>query len=85
MPSRLAFTHLPLQSSESKARMRYILIILGGLLLLYAVLSTLAYALDYGQLSAYGRGHVWGKLILGLIGGAMLYFGLRNYFVRTSD
>jgi ABC-type multidrug transport system permease subunit len=40
------------------------------------------YFLDYSLLTQYGKGFVWGSVVLFLIGIVLIYFGLRK--VKTS-
>lgn len=58
--------------------MRNFLLIAGTLLILYSVISTVTYVFDYGQLSTYGKGHVWGKLLLAVIGASLIYGGIKK-------
>lgn len=51
--------------------------IIGVLLILFAILSSFTYFLDHDRLSNYGKGFVWGKGILLLLGGGMVMLALR--------
>ncbi|MCS6990626.1 MAG: hypothetical protein NZL95_02055 [Chitinophagales bacterium] len=48
--------------------MRGIFLLLGVILLLAGLIPLARHGLNYGQLTDYGKGYVWGKVILALIG-----------------
>lgn len=57
---------------------KYFLIGLGFLLILLSLISFVQYSLDYDQLSSYGKGFVWGKLILLSVGFLLTFFGFKK-------
>lgn len=58
-----------------------LLLIIGVLLILVGAGSLARYLLDYSVLSPYGKGYVWGNLLLVVIGLTLIYF---YYRVRKS-
>jgi FtsH-binding integral membrane protein len=60
-----------------KKYMKYILLAIGSLLAFSAGFSIAHYILDYGELSQYGKGYIWGKLFLFIAGLVLFYLGLR--------
>ncbi|MEM6764232.1 MAG: hypothetical protein AAF655_04895 [Bacteroidota bacterium] len=61
--------------------MKKILFYLGLFLTLISLFSVLQYVFDYEILSAYGKGYLWGKLLLLVLGIVLIYFGRR----KTSE
>ena len=59
--------------------MKYILLIVGGLLAVGSGISIGQYILDYGELSQYGKGYIWGKVLLFMVGWVLLYAGIRQW------
>ena len=57
--------------------MKKILYTLGILLLLAGIIPLFQYLLDYNVLSEYGKGYVWGKIIL-VLGGLGLVRAARR-------
>lgn len=57
--------------------MKKILYTLGILLLLAGIIPLFQYLLDYNVLSEYGKGYVWGKIIL-VLGGLGLVLAARR-------
>lgn len=55
--------------------MKKILTILGIFFILAAIISILPYFMDYSQLSEYGKGFIWGKVILFFAGLLLIYAG----------
>jgi hypothetical protein len=51
---------------------------LGIVLILFSVFSFGQYIMDYKDLSAYGKGYIWGKGIILAAGLILLYFGLKK-------
>jgi hypothetical protein len=58
--------------------MKYIILIIGGLFLIGSTISIGKYVFDYGELSQYGKGFIWGKIFLFIIGLLLIYFGLKK-------
>jgi uncharacterized membrane protein len=58
--------------------MRIFLQIIGVLLCIIALISLFSYLGDYQILSEYGKGFVWGKVVLLLIGVLLFYLGIRK-------
>ena len=58
--------------------MKTIAKIIGALLLLVGLLQTLKYVMSYSTLTPYGRGFVWGSVLLILFGGLLLFWGFRK-------
>ncbi|AEE52340.1 hypothetical protein Halhy_4500 [Haliscomenobacter hydrossis DSM 1100] len=57
--------------------MKYILLITGAILVIATLVSFVQYLPDYFELSNYGRGYIWGKLLVLGIGLAIIYAGLK--------
>ena len=58
--------------------MKYFILIIGGILLLSSTFSIGQYVFDYGELSQYGKGFIWGKILLFIIGLLLIYFGIKK-------
>ncbi|KOH43874.1 hypothetical protein [Sunxiuqinia dokdonensis] len=58
--------------------MKKFLRITGIVLSFFSFLSLLKYIFDYNILSEYGKGYLWGKITLFLIGVVLMYFGLKK-------
>lgn len=58
--------------------MKYILLGLGLLLILLALVSLGQYVFDYGDLSSYGKGFIWGKVLILSLGIILTYLGIRK-------
>ncbi len=58
--------------------MKKIVLIIGIILSSIGIFQGGRYFLDYNSLSQYGKGFVWGSLIILLIGILFIYFGLRK-------
>jgi len=58
--------------------MKYIFYLIGGILLLSSIYSLVQYALDYDVLSQYGKGYIWGKVLMFIIGAVLIYFGFKK-------
>tara|TARA_R110002072_G_scaffold214159_10_gene371293 strand:+ start:103 stop:285 length:183 start_codon:yes stop_codon:yes gene_type:complete len=52
--------------------------IIGLLLIIIALISLIEYAIDYNQLSEYGKGYIWGKIVILIIGFFLVFTSLRN-------
>ena len=57
--------------------MKYLMQIIGVILILAALLSMLPYVSKYSELSDYGQGFVWGKALLLVVGICLTYLGFR--------
>ena len=57
---------------------KYILLIAGILLALFSLATVSRYIGDYAVLTEYGRGYVWGKIILLAIGIILIVLGIRK-------
>lgn len=58
--------------------MKRIALVAGIILTLVSLISILQYAPDYAQLSTYGKGFIWGKLLLLALGIGLIVFGGRK-------
>jgi hypothetical protein len=58
--------------------MKKFLIGLGAFLIIASFFSLRDVIFDYATITDYGRGFVWGKVMLFLIGLALLFWGLRK-------
>jgi len=58
--------------------MKYFFLIIGGLLLIASLISIGQYVFDYGELSQYGKGFIWGKLLLFIFGLILIYIGMKR-------
>jgi hypothetical protein len=58
--------------------MKTIAKIVGTLLFLVGLLQTFKYVMSYSTLTAYGKGFVWGSVLLILFGGLLLFWGFRK-------
>ena len=58
--------------------MKYILLGLGLLLIFISLISLSQYAYDYIDLSEYGKGYIWGKVIILFVGIILTYFGIKT-------
>jgi hypothetical protein len=58
--------------------MKKLFLILGIILCLIGGLQTGRYLVDYDVLSEYGKGYVWGSIIMLVLGLIFLYFGLKK-------
>jgi len=65
--------------------MKYFLIILGCILLLISIYQSFPYLLDYQYLSEYGKGYIWGNIILLIIGVLLLLLGIRKYRSKVKE
>ena len=57
--------------------MRKILLFIGIIVILIGLIPLMSYALDYTELSSYGKGYVWGKIIIVFFGALMIIFSRR--------
>jgi hypothetical protein len=48
--------------------MKKVLLIAGIIILALGTIPLMQYALDYNQLSNYGKGYIWGKLLIIALG-----------------
>ncbi|MEE9374190.1 MAG: hypothetical protein V3V00_14145 [Saprospiraceae bacterium] len=58
--------------------MKKITLIFGCLLIFLPLVSLWKYAFDYVVLSQYGKGFVWGNILIFLIALLLIYIGIRN-------
>lgn len=58
--------------------MKRVLFYTGIVLCVLGLFPLLQYLFDYGKLSDYGKGFVWGKVLLIFLGGAMIFFGKKK-------
>lgn len=49
-----------------------LLLIFGIIACVFALVPLLQYIFDYGRLSEYGRGFIWGKALLLIIGAVLI-------------
>lgn len=59
--------------------MKYALYISGGLMLLLAINGLIRYAGDYSVLTEYGKGYVWGNIILMIAGTGLIFIAKYKY------
>lgn len=62
--------------------MKKIVLVLGILILLISFLSLRSYILDYAILTQYGKGYIWGNIILVSLGIFMIYIGIKKNKVK---
>lgn len=55
----------------------YLWLVIGVLLILIGIASITRYLTDYSVLSPYGKGYVWGNLLMVFIGFIFCYFFYR--------
>ena len=58
--------------------MKYIILIIGILLLIGSAISLGQYVFDYSELTQYGKGFIWGKIFLFIGGLLLIFFGLKK-------
>ena len=58
--------------------MKKVSLILGIILALIGFFQVIRYIFEYNTLMQYGKGYVWGSIILFAIGLLLIYFGLRK-------
>ncbi len=58
--------------------MKKVSLILGIILSLVGLFQVFRYIFEYNTLMQYGKGYVWGSIILFAIGLVLIYFGLRK-------
>lgn len=58
--------------------MKKISLIIGILLLILGLYQGGKYAVDYSFLSSYGKGYVWGSLLLIIVGSILVYLSSRK-------
>lgn len=58
--------------------MKYALLIIGVILVVASAVSIGRYLLDYQQLADYGKGYIWGKGFLLIVGMVMTYLGYKK-------
>ena len=58
--------------------MKKVFLILGIILALIGFFQVIRYIFEYNTLMQYGKGYVWGSIILFAIGLVLIYFGLRK-------
>jgi len=58
--------------------MKKVALILGIILSLIGIFQGVSYIFEYNTLMQYGKGYVWGSIILFAIGLVFIYFGLRK-------
>jgi len=57
--------------------MKKVLLIAGIIILVLGIIPLMQYALDYNDLSNYGKGYIWGKLLITLIGTFLIIISRR--------
>ena len=57
--------------------MKKVLLIAGIIILALGVIPLMQYALDYNDLSNYGKGYVWGKIFIILLGTFLIFMSRR--------
>ncbi|MBU1368352.1 MAG: hypothetical protein KJ578_12945 [Bacteroidetes bacterium] len=65
--------------------MKRILIIAGGILVFLSVVPLIQFVFDYNELSDYGRGYIWGNVLLLLIGSLLLFAGIKKKRKSPTD
>jgi len=60
--------------------MKYLSIIIGGLLSLSGISRLSIYIFDYNQLTQYGKGYIWGNVLMVVFGISLIYWGFRAYY-----
>ena len=63
---------------EKEQGMKYIIIIVGSLLLIGSMISLGQYIFSFGELSQYEKGFIWGKILLFAGGLFLVRFGFKN-------
>ena len=58
--------------------MKKIALIIGIVLSLIGFIQCFRYFFDYNMLTPYGKGYVWGSILLFLLGILLIYIGLRK-------
>jgi len=58
--------------------MKKILLYVGLIVVLIAAIPLLNYALDYNILTDYGKGFIWGKILLLLVGAVLIGISQRK-------
>jgi hypothetical membrane protein len=58
--------------------MKTILIIAGGILVFLSVIPIIQFVFDYNELSDYGKGYIWGNVLLFLLGSLLLFMGIKK-------
>jgi len=57
--------------------MKKFLLIIGILIVIFGLFPLMRYALDYTELSNYGKGFIWGKVIIVLVGTILITISRR--------
>jgi multisubunit Na+/H+ antiporter MnhG subunit len=57
--------------------MKKVLFIAGIIILALGVIPLMQYALDYNDLSNYGKGYIWGKIFIILLGTFLIFMSRR--------
>ena len=65
--------------------MKKILIIAGGVLVFLSVIPIIQFVFYYNELSDYGKGYIWGNIILFLLGSLFLYMGIKKKRKSSQD
>jgi len=60
------------------AKMKKLILIIGIILSLLSFIRGGKYFLDYQDLSAYGKGYIWGNIILLVFSLLLIYWGVRK-------
>jgi len=58
--------------------MKYFLIIIGSLFCLASLSRISLYIIDYNQLTNYGKGYIWGNILLLILGALMLFYAYKQ-------
>ena len=58
--------------------MKFLLLLVGALMVLIGIIKGANYAADYAVLTPYGKGIVWGSLVLVVLGSTIIFLGLRR-------
>jgi len=58
--------------------MKTILIIAGGIIVFLSVVPIIQFVFDYNELSEYGKGYIWGNILLFLLGCVLLFVGIKK-------
>jgi len=65
--------------------MKKILIIAGGILVFLSVIPIIQFVFYYNELSDYGKGYIWGNVILFLLGSLFLFLGIKKKKKSAMD
>jgi len=64
--------------------MKYLLIGIGGILMLYSSYPLFRYGFSFDIITDYGKGYVIGQLVLFLVGLLCMFIGIRKYILSNN-